>query len=78
MVTLHDATNKVVSERDAKFTSNIWNYLFVGLGKILAFSKNYHSQTYGKTKEGQQDIGRHVDDVCDASSKDMGGVPSIS
>jgi len=28
-------------------------------------------------KDDQQDIGGHVKDVCDASKKERGGVPSV-
>lgn len=50
MVTLHCVLKKIVSDRDANFTSKFWKDLFVGLGIELAFSMAYHLQTYGQTK----------------------------
>jgi len=41
--------NKIVSNKDAKFTSKFWKELFVGLGTELAFSTTYHPHTDGET-----------------------------
>jgi len=40
---------KIISEKDANFTSRFWKELFVGLGKKLAFNKTYHPWIDGKT-----------------------------
>jgi transposase InsO family protein len=40
----------IISDRDAKFTSNFWKGLFAGFGTQLAFNTAYHPQTYGKTE----------------------------
>jgi hypothetical protein len=40
----------IISDRDAKFTSNFWKGLFAGFGTQLAFNTAYHSQTDGQTK----------------------------
>ena len=42
VVRLHGVLKKIVSDRDAKFTSKFWKELFVGLGIELAFSTTYH------------------------------------
>lgn len=42
IVRLHGVPKKIISNRDVKFTSNIWKELFVGLGIELAFSTTYH------------------------------------
>ena len=49
IVRLHGATNKIISYRDAKFTSIFWKDLFLGLGTELDFIATYHPQTNGKT-----------------------------
>ena len=40
---LHGFLKKIVSDRDAKFTSKFWKELFVGLGIELALSITYHA-----------------------------------
>jgi len=42
IVRLHGIPKKIVLDRDAKFTSNFWKELLVGLGIDLAFSRTYH------------------------------------
>ncbi len=43
----HGVPNKIVSDRDAKFTSKIWNKLFETLGTKFAFIITFHPQTDG-------------------------------
>jgi len=50
VVRLHGVPKKIVSDRDAKFTSKFWKELFAGLGIKLAFSTTYHLQIDGKRK----------------------------
>jgi len=47
VVRLHGVLKKIVSHRDAKFTSKFLKELFVGLVTELAFSTTYYPQTYG-------------------------------
>jgi hypothetical protein len=47
---LHGFPKTIISDRDAKFTSNFWKSLFAGLETQLAFSTTYHPQTDGQTK----------------------------
>ena len=49
MVRLHNVPKKIVSDRDAKFTSKFWKKLFAGLGIELAFNTTYHPQKNGQT-----------------------------
>jgi hypothetical protein len=48
IVRLHGIPRKIVSDKDTKFTSNLWRGLFKVFGTNLNFSTTYHSQTYGK------------------------------
>jgi transposase InsO family protein len=45
---LHGVPKIIVSNRDPKFTSNIWKGLFKGFGTNLNFSTRYHPESYGK------------------------------
>ena len=47
---LHGIPKKIISDRDAKFTSNFWREIFTGLEMKLAFSVAYHLQVDGKTE----------------------------
>jgi transposase InsO family protein len=53
---LHGISKEIVSDRDIKFTSNLWRGLFKRFGTNLNFSTTYHPQSYGKTKRVNQVI----------------------
>jgi len=42
---LHGVPKMAVSDKDAKFTSMLWNFLFGDMGTQLNFSIAYHPQT---------------------------------
>jgi len=44
MVRLHGVLKKIVSDRDANFTSKFWKELSAGLCAELAFDTTYHLQ----------------------------------
>jgi hypothetical protein len=47
---LHGFPKTIISDRDAKFTSNLWKSLFASLEMQLAFSMTCHPQTNGQNK----------------------------
>ena len=51
VVILHVFMKNIVSDRDAKFTSKFWKYLFVVLGVNMAFITTYRLQTNGQTEK---------------------------
>ncbi|MCO5585915.1 hypothetical protein L7F22_039849 [Adiantum nelumboides] len=54
---LHALPKRIVSNRDAKFTSKFWTSLFQAIGTQLCFSIAYHPQTGGQTERVNQNIG---------------------
>ena len=53
---IHGLPKRIVSDRDAKFTSKFWTSLFQAIGTQLCFSTAYHPQTDGQTKRVNQVI----------------------
>ena len=44
---LHGIPKVIISDRNVKFTGNLWKSLFKGLYTKLNFSTTYHPQTHG-------------------------------
>ena len=44
----------IISNRDPKFTSNLWRYLFKGLNTMLNFSTSFYPQIDGQTERVNQ------------------------
>ena len=76
VVLLHGVSWKIVPDEDTNFTMRFWKRLLGNLGIELAFNTNYNLQTDGQT-ESQYDSTGHVEDVCNASTMKVGGVPSF-
>ena len=51
---LHGMPKEIVFDRDTKFTSNFWKYLFVGFETKLLFSIAYHLQNDGQIETVNQ------------------------
>lgn len=51
---LHGIPKMILSDRDAKFTSNFWEALFGCMGNKLNFNTTYHPQMNGQTQRTNQ------------------------
>ena len=47
IVRLHGVLARIISDRDAKFTSKFWTIMFQSLGTLLNLSSSYHPKTNG-------------------------------
>jgi hypothetical protein len=56
---LHGIPRAIVSDRDTKFTSNLWRGLFKGFGTNINFSTTSHPQIYGQTER----VNRIIEDM---------------
>jgi len=54
---LHGVPKKIMSDRDAKFTSKFWKELFAYLGIEFASSTTYHPQTDGQKERVNRILG---------------------
>ena len=48
IVRLHGVLARIISDRDAKFTSKFWTSMFQSLGTLLNLSSAYHPKTDGQ------------------------------
>ncbi|MCO5601915.1 hypothetical protein L7F22_056041 [Adiantum nelumboides] len=56
IVRLHGIPARIISDRDAKFTSKFWQAMFQSLGTQLNLSTAYHPETDGQTERVNQVI----------------------
>jgi transposase InsO family protein len=59
IVRLHGIPRTIISDRDTKFTSNLWRGLFKGFGTNMNFITTYHPQSDGKTER----VNRVIEDM---------------
>ena len=52
----HGLPQRIISDRDSKFTSNFWKALFEATHTSLAYSMAYHPQTNGQIERVNQII----------------------
>ena len=50
IVRLHGVPARIISDRDAKFTSKFWKAMFQSLGTLLNLSLAYHPETHVQTE----------------------------
>ena len=56
IVRLHGVPARIISDRDAKFTSKFWTAMFQSLGTRLNLSSSYHPETDGQIERVNQVI----------------------
>jgi transposase InsO family protein len=56
---LHEIPKTIMSDRDLKFTLNLWKGLFKGFGTNRNFSTTYHPETNGQTER----VNRVIEDM---------------
>lgn len=59
IIGFHRVPKKIISDRDSRFTSRLWNCMQSALGTQLNLSIDYHSETDGQTKRVN-----HVRKIC--------------
>ena len=47
IVRIHGVPVRIISDKDAKFTSKFWTAMFQSLGTLLSLSSAYHPETDG-------------------------------
>ena len=64
---IHGLPKRIVSDRDAKFTSKFWTSLFQAINTQLCFSSAYHPQSDGiDYQTGGQRVNQVVEDILRA------------
>ena len=64
IVRLHGIPARIISDRDAKFTSKFWTAMFQSLGTLPDLSSAYHLETDGQTKRVNQVIEDMLRSYC--------------
>ncbi|GJP50397.1 hypothetical protein CLOM_g9523 [Closterium sp. NIES-68] len=64
IISQHGIPTTLISDRDPKFTSNVWKELMSLLGTKLAMSSAYHPQTNGQTERHNQIVEQLLRAAC--------------
>jgi len=56
VVRLHGMPERIISDRDPRFTANFWTAFWTGLGTTLSMSTAYHPQTDGQTENANRTL----------------------
>ncbi|GJP41370.1 hypothetical protein CLOM_g1042, partial [Closterium sp. NIES-68] len=64
VIRLHGLPSAIISEKDPKFTSNLWRHLLDQFGTKLQFSSAYHPQTDGQTERVNQTMEQLIRTTC--------------
>ena len=54
VVKLHGMPERIISDRDPRFTAHFWKAFWAGLGTTLSMSTAYHPQTDGQTENANR------------------------
>ncbi|CAI7909061.1 unnamed protein product [Closterium sp. NIES-53] len=65
VVRLHGIRATIISDRDTKFTSNLWKNLREQFGTSLQFSSSYYPKTDGQTEWKNQTMEQMIRATCD-------------
>ena len=64
IVRLHGILAKIISDKDAKFTSKFWTAMFQSLGTLLSLSSTYYLDIDGHTERVNQVIEEMLRSYC--------------
>src|SRR6202034_1926587 len=70
VVRLHGMPERILSDRDPRFTAHFWKAFWAGFGTTLSMSTAYHPQTDGQTENANKTLEIMLRSVIDFSQND--------